>query len=124
MPAVVTQTLRRKYSGREPGEPARVAADRGSELVIRAPCALDGLSPAELLRGRGNMRDDLHVDARRGHAREPALAQVKQRVAHAGGPGLVAGGRQPRGKEVLFERDGTHALIVSGQAGCLSTDAW
>jgi hypothetical protein len=50
-------------------------------------------------------------------------------------PRLAAGRREPCGQEVLFERDGTHAFIVSprsypgkvgpsAQAGCLSTDAW
>jgi hypothetical protein len=121
--------------GGEPGEPAWVAGDRGGELIIRAPCGLGGLSPAKLLRGRGNVRDDLHVDACRVHLREPALAEVKQHVTQAGVPRLAAGRREPCGQEVLFERDGTHAFIVSprsypgkvgpsAQAGCLSTDAW
>ena len=101
---------------REPGEPARVAGDRGGELIVRAPRRLDGPGPGELLRGRGDVRDHLHVDPRRVHVREPVLAEVKQHVTHAGMPGLAAGGRRPREpgrQEVLLQRYGPHAPIVT-----------
>src|SRR3984957_2781536 len=102
---------------RDPGEPARMAGDRGGELIVRAPRGLDGPGPAELLRGRGNVRDHLHVDPRRVHVSEPALAEVKQHLTHARVPGLAPGGRRRprelRRQEVLLERYGPHAPIVT-----------
>ncbi len=106
-----------RRDGGEAGEAGRVPPDRLGEEVVRLVRQRCCLGRFELLNTGRRQRDDLDVDPRRIHVRDPPPHEVEQlvdelgvaqRLAYLPGepPGTLHEGR---GREVLLDRDRSHA---------------
>jgi hypothetical protein len=99
------------------GETIWVGAHRVRQFIIHVMGQCRGRRHIERIEAHGGERENLQIDAGLVHVRDAAAAKVEQLGLQLGEPRSSCGAHERFGKEVLFERNGTHgALDAAAQA--------